>query len=68
MASVAELRQKLLPDGEHYPQDAWDSLVDALDRDLVNIKVVIQLHYETSCFNLTFGPKTQSNSDLKLKR
>ena len=42
MTSVAELRKKLLPDGKPHPEADWASLVEALDRDLLDIKVSIQ--------------------------
>ena len=42
MASVAELRKQLLPDGQPHHKEFWDNLVDALDRDLAIIKVALQ--------------------------
>ena len=40
MATVAEIRQMRLPEGGSYPEDAWDRLVNSLDRDLAEIKSV----------------------------
>ena len=41
-SSVAELRKKLLPDGKPHPEAVWGGLVEALDRDLADIKVEIR--------------------------
>ena len=40
MATVAEIRQKRLPEGGSYPEEAWDRLMNSLDRDLAEIKSV----------------------------
>ena len=40
MATVAEIRQMRLPEGGSYPEEAWDRLVNSLDRDLAEIKSV----------------------------
>ena len=44
-SSVAELRKILLPNGKPHPEAVWGGLVEALHRDLADIKVEIRFNF-----------------------